>query len=117
MFNKYEVSSYQDYFQLEYPKKDKEKIKSTFKNIKNNYINQKINSDKNLSQEFVISKGKDSIYNILSGKKNTIQRTQYGGINRDIKTDFKYSNIKKKYNTFSKLCGTKIFMYLYKWKY
>ena len=95
MFNKYEVSSYQDYFQLEYPKKDKEKIKSTFKNIKNNYINQKINSDKNLSQEFVISKGKDSIYNILSGKKNTIQRTQYGGINRDIKTDFKYSNIKK----------------------
>ena len=92
MFDKYEVRSYPNYFQMEYSDSDTEKFNSTFKKRKNNHINQNNNSDNIFHQEL---KEKDNIFNYLTNSKDTYQGGLYENINQEIKPDFKFNKQKK----------------------
>ena len=91
MFDKYEVRSYPNYFQMEYLDTDTEKFNTTYKKVKNNY---KI-SDNNFQKGYILSKEKDNISIYQSDSKNTYKKIQYQNINKDIKPAFRYTNRRK----------------------
>ena len=110
MYDKYEIKSYQNYYEMKDSDSDSEKIESTLTSKKNTYINSKKYSDNIFQPEFIFSNETNNTSFYKSDPKSKYRKFNNHNVSQNILDPYFNYNIckKKKFRSSIKLCGGKI---------
>ena len=97
MYDKYEIKSYQNYYEMKDSDSDSEKIESTLTSKKNTYINSKKYSDNIFQPEFIFSNETNNTSFYKSDPKSKYRKLNNHNVSQNIlDPDFNYNIWKKK---------------------